>query len=50
LSIDIIKTTPYRPECNGTIECMRRKLGFMLRKAQKGLDWAAQVSSSLYLD
>jgi len=39
LGMDKIKTTPYRPECNGTIECMHRTLSSMLRKtAQRRLD------------
>ena len=49
LSIDKVKTTPYHPETNGTIERMHGTLGAMLTKASAlGLDWVGQLPFALF--
>ena len=49
LSIGQIKTSPYHPEGNGTIERMHGTLGPMLTKAASlGQDWVTQVPFALF--
>ena len=44
LRIDKLKTAPYHPECNGTIERMHGTLKSMLNKAaSQKLDWVGQI-------
>ena len=49
LCIDKVRTTPYHPETNGTIERMHGTLGTMLTKASTlGLDWVGQLPFALF--
>ena len=49
LGIEQIKTSPYHPEGNGTIERMHGTLGPMLTKASSlGQDWVTQVPFALF--
>ena len=49
MHIDKLKTTPYHPEANGTVERMHGTLGAMLTKAaSQGLDWTGQVPFALF--
>ena len=49
LHIDRLKTAPYHPEANGTIERMHGTLGAMLSKAaSQKLDWVDQVPFALF--
>ena len=49
LHIDRIKTTPYHPEGNGTVERMHGTLCPMLTKAaSEGLDWVGQIPFALF--
>ena len=49
LNIDKVKTTPYHPETNGTVERMHGTLGAMLTKASAlGLDWVGQLPFAMF--
>jgi len=49
LEVQYIKTTPYHPQCNGTIEQMQRTLKSVLRKCcAEGRDWVPQLPYTLF--
>ena len=49
LRIEKLKTTPYHPETNGTVERLHGTLGSMLSKAaSQGLDWVGQIPFALF--
>ena len=49
LGVRQIRTTPYHPQSNGSVECMHGTLVPMLRKlASKDLPWDDQVKFALY--
>ena len=49
LRIEKIRTTPYHPETNGTVERLHSTLGAMLSKASsQNLDWVGQIPFALF--